>query len=273
MTPLVSHVIAAIVLVTTVSIGEGTPSNHIPLTPADIKFATYGTSNTVDPPASVPVTGQNVQVMQKKAKKGDIYTTWGRALLDKKFLGQGRAGKDTTPKTQAFSKRIGLPGDEAGHIFAADFGYQGKFMWNIMPQARTVNRSGYKKVENRIKELLVKHGNLYMYVRGVYTAAGKDRPVQIVVFVRSVNNKFQRLWKVANPSQATIDLQQGKKAQKPRPTRPPRKPRVQKPLPTGAPRKPRVQKPRPKRAPRPGVKKPARRSPRFQRRSPRLASK
>lgn len=74
-----------------------------------------------------------------------------------------------------------------------------------MLQAGTVNKSGYKIVENRIKELLAKHGKPYMYVRGKYTKAAKDRPVQMIVFVCSLNNEFHRLWKVDNPSQATIN--------------------------------------------------------------------
>lgn len=86
---------------------------------------------------------------------------------------------------------------------------------------------------------------------GNCTEEGKDRPAKFVVFVRSLVNKFQRLWIVDNPSQATIDRRGGKRAQKPRPT--------------GAQRKANPQAPRQQPAKR---IHPLRRSPRFLRPSP-----
>lgn len=159
-------------------------------TAAQVNFVTFGNAA---PAGSVWVNGGTVRILRADNGAGVVYTTWACTKLHQANV---KKGSGTNEETQNFARELGIPGDEAGHIFADRLGFPGTVFWNIMPMSLTANRGHYSAAETQIAAELAFRGSFYMYVRGEY-APGATRPHRIHVYIHQPR-VFECLWIVTN---------------------------------------------------------------------------
>jgi DNA/RNA endonuclease G (NUC1) len=89
----------------------------------------------------------------------------------------------------------GRSGDEGGHLIPAKYGGPGHLL-NLLPQARNINRSVIKKIENEMGRHL-KNGAVVEYtVKPVYTNPISHRPDMFDI-ICNINGNIN-YWKVKN---------------------------------------------------------------------------
>ena len=89
----------------------------------------------------------------------------------------------------------GRSGDEGGHLIPARYGGPGHLL-NILPQARSINRSVIKKIENEMGRHL-KHGAVVEYtVNPVYFNPVSRRPDVFEIYCNITGNI--NYWRIKN---------------------------------------------------------------------------
>jgi len=99
------------------------------------------------------------------------------------------------PRNQMQAAAWGRSGDEGGHLIPAKYGGPGHLL-NTLPQARNVNRSTIKKIENEMGRHL-KNGTIVEYtVKPVYLNPISRRPDMFDITC-NINGNIN-YWKVKN---------------------------------------------------------------------------
>ena len=94
-------------------------------------------------------------------------------------------------RNQARAASWGRVGDEGGHLIPAKYGGPGHLL-NTLPQARNVNRSTIKKIENEMGRHL-KNGSVVEYtVKPVYTNPVSRRPDVFIITYNINGNAVTR---------------------------------------------------------------------------------
>ena len=92
------------------------------------------------------------------------------------------------PRNQMRAAAWGRSGDEGGHLIPAGYGGPGHLL-NLLPQARNVNRSTIKKIENEMGRHL-KNGSVVEYtVKPVYTNPISHRP-DVFIITYNINGNI-----------------------------------------------------------------------------------
>lgn len=142
--------------------------------------------------------GYPAKIVQKTGN-GVRYTTWICAKLNAKSISV--RGTGTTKPIRRFMKKIGAPGDQAGHIIAAILGFPGNESWNIAPIAAPLNNGKMSTIEGIIRKIILRPQNkkkgVTVYIRLKYRGKS-NRPYEIQVLVYdAVGGKY--FWTMKNP--------------------------------------------------------------------------
>ena len=90
-----------------------------------------------------------------------------------------KAGQDTTAGSQKWSRQIGLPKDDAGHVIANRFGGRANFnssIGNIFPQDLSFNRGTMRSYDNEVALLHAKGCDVCVNIGLMYDSDGALRP-------------------------------------------------------------------------------------------------
>lgn len=142
--------------------------------------------------------GYPALIIQKKAK-GETYTTWMCARLTARTI--SNRGSGTSKATQKFTRKLGKPGDQAGHIIAGILGFPGNEKWNMAPIAASLNNGKMSGVEGQIRKIVNQKHNrrkgIIVYLRFKYRR-NSTRPYEIQVLVFDTRGK-KYYWAMKNP--------------------------------------------------------------------------
>ena len=117
---------------------------------------------------------------------------WLQAIIPPGAYQQGAA---PTAAIRTQLKPFGLPGDDAGHIIAANLGGPGNQLWNFFPQSLNINRGVWAQQEQICANELRLGNQVRLCFRFYYGGQPPTRP-----------ESFEYCYKLANGATLTNDL-------------------------------------------------------------------
>ena len=97
-------------------------------------------------------------------------------------------GGETTNASRAWTRRIGCPSDDAGHVLANRFGgfaFYNSQSGNIFPQDLTFNRGQMNRVDEVVADLHARGADVCVMIQLSYEPADSLRPTHAAYFIQA----------------------------------------------------------------------------------------
>ncbi|XP_054167651.1 uncharacterized protein LOC128965022 [Oppia nitens] len=115
------------------------------------------------------------------------------------YLGDIGTGWEVNDRYRKLIQKLGLPGDDAGHIIGALLG--GRLFENLFPQNPTINRGSFRVIERSISQFLHRYpyGYVDYHVRLMYdnsTTSTRPTKLRVVIVFYTADGKLANNWEL-----------------------------------------------------------------------------